>query len=685
MPTIGSKSRPDRTETPRLFTDFIARIPYVVFWKDRRSVYQGCNEAFARVAGVASSRDIVGKTDFDLAGRRKGAEWFRNRDREVMDTGRPLLGTEELQLEPTGTQLSLLTIRIPLHDENGNVSGIVCFYCDITSCKRAEDALKESEELFRTVVAASKDAMIAINEEGLVTLFNPAAEHMFGRPAAQMLGEPLDCLMPEAYRGQHRRDVRDYFASGTPHGAVGRTVDLPAVRADGSNFVIELSLSEGHHEGGRLMLAVIRDITERRESEQRLRLQSAALEAAANAMVITDRDGGILWANDALGRLTGYGPDEVIGRKLTSVPIGWNDESLSGSLLEAGKKGRLAHFSDVRVTRADGKDAVVNVTVNPVASADQSDAAFLIIGEDVTEQRVLEAQLSQAQKLESIGRLAAGIAHEINTPTQFVGDNLRFLSDAFSDLRALLAQYDELLAAARHTARLRDPVASVDAANEERDAEFLMEEIPKAIEQSLEGLNRVTRIVRSMKDFSHPGGIERQAIDVNRAIESTITVARNEWKYVAEMVTELDPKLPPVPGWPADFNQVILNLITNAAHAIGDVVGQDSGRKGTITLTTRWVDEWAEIRVADTGTGIPEESRSRIFDPFFTTKEVGRGTGQGLAIAHDAIVRKHGGSLQVESEMGRGTTFVIRLPIRSAEEDDQIAEPELDEESHSIR
>ena len=176
----------------------------------------------------------------------------------------------------------------------------------------------------------------------------------------------------------------------------------------------------------------------------------------------------------------------------------------------------------------------------------------------------------------------------------------------------------------------------------------------------------MTKIVQAMKEFSHPGTEEKVETDLNRAIDTTITVARNEWKYVAEMLTDFDPALPPVPCLPGDFNQVILNLIVNASHAIAAVVGEGSQGKGTITVSTRHEGDWVEIRVRDTGTGIPEAIRSKIFDPFFTTKEVGKGTGQGLAIAHSVIVDKFGGTLTYETTVGKGTTFIIRLPLAPA-------------------
>jgi signal transduction histidine kinase len=288
---------------------------------------------------------------------------------------------------------------------------------------------------------------------------------------------------------------------------------------------------------------------------------------------------------------------------------------------------------------------------------------MLGILQDITERKILEGQLVQAQKLESIGQLAAGIAHEINTPTQYIGDNTRFLQDAFGELARVIALQELLVAQCRRAGLEPDLVAQCEAAAKAADLPYLSEEVPSAIQQSLEGVARVTKIVAAMKEFSHPGSDEKTQLDINRAIESTITVARNEWKYVAEMVTDLDASLPLVLCHPGEFNQVILNIIINAAHAIAGVVGKNGKTKGTITVSSRRDGDVAEIRIQDTGGGVPEAIRARIFDPFFTTKDVGKGTGQGLAIARSVVVDKHGGTIHFETEMGSGTTFIIRLPV----------------------
>jgi two-component system, NtrC family, sensor kinase len=283
----------------------------------------------------------------------------------------------------------------------------------------------------------------------------------------------------------------------------------------------------------------------------------------------------------------------------------------------------------------------------------------------------LHADVLHAQKLESIGQLAAGIAHEINTPIQYVGDNVRFLEDSFSSLMQVLDVWKNVISAAQEVMPKLPQVREAVEVAERIELDFICSEIPNAIAQSAEGIDRVASIVRAMKEFSHPDRKNKVSTDINKCIATTITVARNEWKYVAEVVTDLDENLPAVTCIPGDFNQVILNLIVNAAHAIDDRLRPNSPAKGEILISTKSVDSQVEIRVSDTGTGIPEAIRSQIFDPFFTTKEVGKGTGQGLAIAYAVVVTKHGGTIHCESEVGVGTTFVIRMPISCAENYDE--------------
>jgi signal transduction histidine kinase len=266
----------------------------------------------------------------------------------------------------------------------------------------------------------------------------------------------------------------------------------------------------------------------------------------------------------------------------------------------------------------------------------------------------------QAQKLEAIGHLSAGIAHEINTPMQYVQNNISFFGQAFGDLETL---FRELARAGEsdNRERILECLATVTL-------DYLREEIPEAIKEAKEGIERVVRIVSAMKTFSHPGSPGKVLTDINQALDSTATVCRNEYKYIAEMSLDLEENLPPVPCYPDQLNQAILNLIINAAHAIEETGARFPDNPGRIIITSRLIGNVVEIRVQDTGTGIPAEIQSFIFDPFFTTKEVGKGTGQGLTIVHDVVVRKHGGTLDFLTEKGVGTTFVLRLPSSDSRE-----------------
>jgi signal transduction histidine kinase len=280
---------------------------------------------------------------------------------------------------------------------------------------------------------------------------------------------------------------------------------------------------------------------------------------------------------------------------------------------------------------------------------------------DITKHKQLELELQQAQKLESVGRLAAGVAHEINTPVQFVSDSLTFVREGVEDLMNVVNMHREstsLVLAGRPSEKV---ARDAEAAEHDLDLPYLLEQFPQALDRALDGLDRVAGIVRSMKIFAHPDSKDMAAIDLNTAIASTLTIARNEYKYVADVTTSFA-TLPPVSCHAGEINQAILNIIVNAAHAIADRKGT-SDRRGTITVTTHVDGDSALISIGDTGNGVPYAIRDRIFEPFFTTKEVGRGTGQGLAIARSIVVDRHAGTLTFDTEPDRGTTFHIRIPL----------------------
>lgn len=409
------------------------------------------------------------------------------------------------------------------------------------------------------------------------------------------------------------------------------------------------------------------EIDEHKRTEKELRcalLQTERILSAISSILITvDQHGAITTWNAAAATAFGTPASAMLGAPFADCDIGWDKDLINRSVETCIRDQVSVRVDDMRLITKDGREWYLGVTLNPINRYCDSPQGFLLLCADVTNRRIMEAQLAQAQKLKSIGQLATGVAHEINTPIQYVGDNTRFLRDSVNDLHPLLDACSALARAARNGEEIEEKVAALATAEREADLEYLLTEMPKAAKQSLDGIEQVTHIVHAMKDFSHPGTGVKVATDLNRALESTATISRNEWKYVAEVVTDFDPDLPRAHCLPAEMNQVFLNMIVNAAHAIGDVVGDGAERKGVITLRTCRVDEYVEVRIQDSGKGMTEEIKARVFDPFFTTKPPGRGTGQGLSISHAVIVEKHGGAIQVESEPGQGTTFIIRLPV----------------------
>jgi PAS domain S-box-containing protein len=389
----------------------------------------------------------------------------------------------------------------------------------------------------------------------------------------------------------------------------------------------------------------------------------AVVEHSPDALFLTDVAGTIRFCNPAACALLGLSEDELAGLPLHSVAHPEDAASLGAEHLGLPRP--------VRFRGAEGDWVETETVAERVLERDGSSSVVVTV-RDVSERQRLELELRHAQKLESVGRLAAGVAHEINTPIQFIGDNVRFLGESVDGLIRLHEAYRGLVEAVDDPAARTQALARIERVAQDIDVEFVLEEVPGAITQTLDGIGRVATIVRAMKSFGHPGNDEKTDVDLNEAITSTLVVAANEVKYVAEVETELG-ELPFVRCHRGDINQVVLNLVINAAHAIAACSGERG--RGTITVRTRAEAGWAVIEVSDTGTGIDPAIADKVYDQFFTTKEVGSGTGQGLALAHSLVVDRHGGTIDFTSEVGVGTTFAVQLPL--AERAAVPATPEL--------
>jgi two-component system NtrC family sensor kinase len=396
------------------------------------------------------------------------------------------------------------------------------------------------------------------------------------------------------------------------------------------------------------------------EADERLARQvselaryAAVVAAIDDAVVTVSLDGLVTSWNPAAADLYGYLPDEVLGRPVARVFSAGAPEIVEATARVVA--GERATFETVHL-RGDGATLQLELTLTRICDRAGQVTGIVGIGRDIGDRKTREAVFQQESKLESLGRLSAGLAHEINSPIQFVGDNARFLEEAYQELIRVVEVYRGLLDTSNpigwmeRQERVREVEAGIDF-------DYLQKEIPSAVEQTMQGIERVSTIVRAMKTFSHPGHKEQVPADLNEAVEATVTVARHQINAVADLSLDLA-DLPPVRCNIADLNQVFLNLLVNAADAI-----EETGQRGLITVVTAVDGADVVIRIIDTGCGIPEEVLSKIFDPFFTTKDVGRGSGQGLPLVRGVVHEGHGGSLTVESVVGEGTTFAVRIRI----------------------
>ena len=535
-----------------------------------------------------------------------------------------------------------------------------------------EAALTQSERRLAAVIDNSAEAVLSLDESGTIISLNKVAETMFGIDARQGVGSDfgrLACL-----------DGLD-ASSG---------VEVDACRTDGSLFPAFVTTSRVEVDGGAMVVATVGDLTIRKEAEARLKESEGRFrdlaESASDWFWETDTDYRLTFVSERIGNILGVKPSAVLGFSYFDLGLGDTDPGMAQ--VHAGDLAALHPFRDLvfNIGPQGGKDGkIVRISGMPFFDQAGDFIGYRGIGADITREaraeqsaRLAQQQLAEhhaqlerlveertqelkeaqrealhASRLASVGQLAAGIAHEINTPIQYIGDNLNFIQGAASAMIPLLSEARKL---AEMTDAGHDFAGRFDAAG----LDFLLAETLPAVEQSLDGVAQVARIVQSMKEFSHPGTTQKSAVNINSALDSTLVVSRNTWKHAAELETRFDPALPLVNCHPGEMNQVFLNLIINAAHAI-----EDSGKPlpGTIVVETALRGDFVEISVSDSGTGIADDIRERIFDPFFTTKEVGKGTGQGLAICYDVVVTKHGGEILVGGTVGQGAVFTIRLPV----------------------
>ena len=527
---------------------------------------------------------------------------------------------------------------------------------------------KEAEEKYRSIFEASRDVIFITSKEGFFLNVNRAGLDLFGYSRDELMAMKVEDIY--FLHSDRQKLINELDKTGFV-----QDYEIAFKKKDETKVYTLMTANLRNSEYGQVIIqGILRDITKSKFADEALKEAHAQIHHLLGSMSsiligITLNDQINQW-NLAAEKTFGINPKDVLGKDIAECGIMWDFGDIQRQLTLCKETKKTVQLEQVHYYKIDGKEGLLSFHINPIADDHGQYWGYVFVGLDITEQKKIETQLMLSQKMESIGQLAAGIAHEINTPMQFIGDNMVFLRDAFMNILEIIKRCEWIT----NDEKSNEYQNLNDLKNKakEIDLDYLEEEIPKAIEQSLEGINRVRKLILTMKDFSHPGRQGKTFSNINKAIEGTVLISKNEWKYVADLETQFDPNLPLVYCSIDQINQVALNMIINSTQAIKEVVDEGSTHKGTIKIQTKYIEPYVYITFKDTGKGIPHSIISKIFDPFFTTKEVGKGTGQGLAIAYDIIVNKHHGSIEVNSEEGKGTTFIIAMPV----EDNEISQVE---------
>ncbi|GAA2582363.1 hypothetical protein GCM10010399_10190 [Dactylosporangium fulvum] len=527
------------------------------------------------------------------------------------------------------------------------------------SLRRSDQQTAETLTLLETIQSAAPVGLGFVDHEFRFVRANESLASMIDLPPAQLIDHPVAELVPALWP-----QIGPYFRRVLDAGEAVRCVEVTGQTAAGPDRVRFWLASyypvrvEGEVIGVGL---VVIDITERKQAEA---FRSVVMETMADGLYTLDDQGRVTSVNRAASELLGWTEAELLGRKFHHVV---HYQHADGTLFpaslcpmfQAQSEGRPIQGHDEVYTRKDGSVFPISYSSTPLDSG-SGIGGTVVVFRDITELRERqrrEIEARHGQRLESLGQLSAGIAHEINTPIQFVGDNIRFLAEAYQEMLDLLQVYRDCLDPPKGQISWEERSKRAATAEIEADVDYLTAEVPAAVSQSLEGIERVASLVRAMKSFTYKDSKDRSYANLNEALTTTLTVARNEVKYVADVALDLG-ELPDVLCRIGDLNQVFLNLVVNAADAMA---GKDE--RGVIRVGTRTEGPTAVISIADNGCGIPEHLQQKIFEPFFTTKEVGKGTGQGLPLARAVVVDGHGGTIEVRSTPGEGTEFTVRLPI----------------------
>ena len=709
----SSLLKSNKIEENILLKTFLDYIPDEIFFKDKEKRYLKINNSMASHLGLNNPNEAVGKRASDFFPP-ETAEKIDNEDDLILKTGKFYV-REQKRMEANGGAIKWLQFtKGPLPDEDGNFIGIFGLAKDITYLKVMEEKDKFLIQL-QNIIASIATSFVKFGypnfEKGLNFALYKFSRFLNADYASFFLTS-MDNLLVERYNWKSNKfskekktikqnaekfynfireqeiqspvliENRKIFPQEKKvkpkYSALFRKKNalIIPIKVDlefygvviFSGIKVEANLLKENFSFINIFSEALNNVTENYEMEKNREAMEAelqkllrAVEQSANLIAITDKNFRIEYANPKLLELTGFNFGDLEGEKINII---WPDEAnkikfdeiVNSILIDDEWCGVL------KCINKNGEEIWTNVTFSTIRNNNGNLTNYLSVIEDITQRMQMENQLAISQKLESIGQLAAGIAHEINTPMQYIGDNNLFIKEATNDLLNYAGELENLLVTEQP-----DMKEKIDELKSKIDFDFISSELPLAVRQSETGISKVDKIVKAMKNFAHPGLKVKSKGDINKGIADSITISKNEWKYCAELEFEPEEDLPPVYCQMDEINQVILNMIVNAAHAIQEKFGNRPEIKGKIKIRTFTQDDFAVIEIEDNGCGIPEKNIPKIYDPFFTTKEVGKGSGQGLAIARNIIVNKHNGIINVESRVGMGTKFIIKLPFEETE------------------
>ena len=524
--------------------------------------------------------------------------------------------------------------------------------------QRIRRELTQRNQLFEVITENAADMIAVIDCAGNRLYNSPAYQKVLGYSSEELkVTSPVEQIHPE-----DRQRVLEASEKARLTGR-GERLEYRIRHKDGTWRILESVTTAIPNEEGQIERLVIvdRDITERERAEETKnrsdQLFRSIAENSADLIAVVDKTGHRIYNNPAYERLLGYTQEEL-KHTISFQQIHPDDRPLVTRAAQQALKTGVGQIVEYRMQRKDGTYVTLESHGSFIRDSRGEIEASVISARDISDRRMA----MQNEKLSAIGQLAAGIAHEINTPVQYVSDNIAFLSDIWNQLDAAMA-FCLTPAHASITSDSR-PSGAVTSVGPPEDWDWLRQEVPKAISQSLEGIRRMSKILGAMRRFSHTGGGEREQVDLNEALDATLTIAQNQIKHIADVQTDYQPNLPRLECYADEMNQVFLNLIVNATHAIREASKKQARERGKLTIRTRQIDNDVQIEIQDNGTGIPLPVCARVFDPFFTTKQAGEGTGQGLTICHNIVVQKHHGNIWFDTELDRGTTFFIRIPIQ---------------------